>query len=287
MLIAIDGPAGAGKSTVARALAERLGFTYLDSGAMYRCVGLLALDAPDQSPVALADSARIELAEGADPALRRVLLNGHDVSEAIRTPEVSEAASHVAADLGVRKALVAKQRELISSGDCVAEGRDIGTVVAPDAGRCGAVQDVPAYHDHNWGVWRDVTWEWGAARGARTSILYGGVYAGEGAGSPFFLALVDSLGVRQILRFRGIDYRGSRPAAGVTGTSAPRRFDLAAGRLTDTLNLHVDVADALATGMGVGGMRRAFLQMRGSFRLKGTIDGAAIAERGRGSSRPT
>ncbi len=133
MLIAIDGPAGAGKSTVARALAERLGFTYLDSGAMYRCVGLLALDAPDQSPVALADSARIELAEGADPALRRVLLNGHDVSEAIRTPEVSEAASRVAADPGVRKALVAKQRELISSGDCVAEGRDIGTVVAPDA----------------------------------------------------------------------------------------------------------------------------------------------------------
>jgi cytidylate kinase len=133
MPIAIDGPAGAGKSTVARALAERLGFTYLDSGAMYRCVGLLALDAPDQSPVALADSARIELAEGADPALRRVLLNGRDVSEAIRAPEVSEAASRVAADPGVRKALVAKQRELISSGDCVAEGRDIGTVVAPDA----------------------------------------------------------------------------------------------------------------------------------------------------------
>jgi cytidylate kinase len=133
MLIAIDGPAGAGKSTVARALAERLGFTYLDSGAMYRCVGLLALDAPDQSLAALADSARIELAEGADPSLRRVLLNGRDVSEAIRTPEVSEAASHVAADPGVRKALVAKQRELISSGDCVAEGRDIGTVVAPDA----------------------------------------------------------------------------------------------------------------------------------------------------------
>lgn len=133
MLIAIDGPAGAGKSTVARALAERLGFTYLDSGAMYRCVGLLALGAPDQSPAALADSARIELAEGADPALRRVLLNGRDVSEAIRAPEVSEAASRVAADPGVRKALVAKQRELISNGDCVAEGRDIGTVVAPDA----------------------------------------------------------------------------------------------------------------------------------------------------------
>lgn len=133
MLIAIDGPAGAGKSTVARALAEWLGFTYLDSGAMYRCVGLLALGAPDQPPATLADSAQIEFAAGADPVLRRVLLNGRDVSETIRTPEVSEAASHAAADPGVREALVAKQRELIAGGDCVAEGRDIGTVVAPDA----------------------------------------------------------------------------------------------------------------------------------------------------------
>lgn len=137
MLIAIDGPAGAGKSTVARALARRLGFTHLDSGAMYRCVGLLALGAPDRSPAELAQAAHIEFAT-ADPAERdgsglRVLLDGRDVSEAIRTPEVSEAASHVAADPDVRKALVAKQRELIARGDCVAEGRDIGTVVAPDA----------------------------------------------------------------------------------------------------------------------------------------------------------
>jgi cytidylate kinase len=133
MLIAIDGPAGAGKSTVARALAERLAFTYLDSGAMYRCVGLLALDAPDRPPAALALSAGIEFATGEAPASRRVLLDGRDVSEAIRTPAVSEAASHVAADPGVREALVAKQRELIAGGDLVAEGRDIGTVVAPDA----------------------------------------------------------------------------------------------------------------------------------------------------------
>jgi CMP/dCMP kinase len=133
MLIAIDGPAGAGKSTVTLALASRLGFTYLDSGAMYRCVGLLALDAPGQAPAALADSARIEFATGIDPGLRRVLLDGRDVSEAIRTPGVSEAASRVAADPGVREALVVKQRELIAGGDWVAEGRDIGTVVAPDA----------------------------------------------------------------------------------------------------------------------------------------------------------
>lgn len=133
MLIAIDGPAGAGKSTVARALARRLGFTYLDSGAMYRCVGLLSLDTPGQVPAALASSAQIEFARYSDRALGRVLLDGRDVSEAIRAPDVSEAASRVAADPGVREALVAKQRELIATGDCVAEGRDIGTVVAPEA----------------------------------------------------------------------------------------------------------------------------------------------------------
>jgi cytidylate kinase len=126
MLVAIDGPAGAGKSTVARALAQRLGYTYLDSGAMYRCVALLSLDAPNDRPAALAQKARIELGE-------RILLDGRDVSEAIRAPEVSEAASRVAADAGVRAALVASQRALIAAGDWVAEGRDIGTVVAPEA----------------------------------------------------------------------------------------------------------------------------------------------------------
>jgi cytidylate kinase len=126
VVVAIDGPAGAGKSTVARALAARLGYTYLDSGAMYRCVALLALAAPGEAPAALAREANIDL--GA-----RVLLDGCDVSDAIRAPEVSEAASRVAADPAVREALVTKQRELIARGDWVAEGRDIGTVVAPDA----------------------------------------------------------------------------------------------------------------------------------------------------------
>jgi CMP/dCMP kinase len=126
MLIAIDGPAGAGKSTLARALARRLSFTYLDSGAMYRCVALLSLASPGASPARLAEGARIELGE-------RVLLDGRDVSAEIRTPEVSEAASRVAADPGVRAALVASQRALIAGGDWVAEGRDIGTVVAPGA----------------------------------------------------------------------------------------------------------------------------------------------------------
>lgn len=131
MLIAIDGPAGAGKSTVARALARRLGFTYLDSGAMYRCIGLLSLGSPDREPASLARAARIEFAQGS--ATGKVLLDGRDVSDTIRTLEVSEAASRVAADPGVREGLVAKQRALIASGDWVAEGRDIGTVVAPEA----------------------------------------------------------------------------------------------------------------------------------------------------------
>jgi cytidylate kinase len=149
VLIAIDGPAGAGKSTVARALARRLAFTYLDSGAMYRCVALLALERPADDPASLARSARIELGGGvpgerddAEPGAHaagaarpraRIVLDGRDVTDAIRSPEVSEAASRVAADPGVREALVAKQRELIAAGDWVAEGRDIGTVVAPGA----------------------------------------------------------------------------------------------------------------------------------------------------------
>jgi cytidylate kinase len=125
MVVAIDGPAGAGKSTVARAVARALGFTYLDSGAMYRAVGLMA-HRHGGLPAERAEELDIRLGE-------RVLANGEDVTEAIRDPEVSEAASVVATDPDVRKALVRKQRELLSEGDWVAEGRDIGTVVAPDA----------------------------------------------------------------------------------------------------------------------------------------------------------
>ena len=116
MVVAIDGPAGAGKSTVARALAEALGFTYLDSGAMYRAVALQAL----RSGRGPADEAR---------SLDTALLSSGE----IRTPEVSEAASKVATDPSVREALVERQRELMADGDWVAEGRDIGTVVVPDA----------------------------------------------------------------------------------------------------------------------------------------------------------
>ena len=125
MVVAIDGPAGAGKSTVARAVAERLGFTYLDTGAMYRSVALAATERGG-APADVAEAIGIEVGD-------RVRVDGRDVTEAIRTPAVSAAASRVAADPGVREALIAKQRELLADGDWVAEGRDIGLVVAPGA----------------------------------------------------------------------------------------------------------------------------------------------------------
>jgi CMP/dCMP kinase len=125
MVIAIDGPAGTGKSTVARAVAARLGFTYLDTGAMYRAVALEALET--REPAAeVAARADIELGE-------RVRIGGRDVTDAIRTPEVTAATSHVAADPRVREELVRKQQAIVADGNWVAEGRDIGSVVAPDA----------------------------------------------------------------------------------------------------------------------------------------------------------
>lgn len=124
-IVAIDGPAGSGKSTVARAVAQRLGYGFLNSGAMYRAVALVAGE-QGRDPGELAAQLRIELGD-------RVLVDGRDVTEAIRTPEVSAASSRAAADPQVRAAMVRRQRRLLARGDWVAEGRDIGTVVAPDA----------------------------------------------------------------------------------------------------------------------------------------------------------
>jgi cytidylate kinase len=132
MVIAIDGPAGAGKSSVARAVAEELGFTYLDSGAMYRAVALAALE----GGVGLDDGAALgRLAAGLEIVLdgRGTRLGERDVSAAIREPGVTVAASRVSAHPRVREALVARQRQLIAAADYVAEGRDIGTVVSPEA----------------------------------------------------------------------------------------------------------------------------------------------------------
>lgn len=133
VVIAIDGPAGAGKSTIARSLAARLGYTYIDSGAMYRTVALWALrlgfDLDDALKLEqLANAASIELLSD-----RTVILNGENVTDQIRTPEVSAAASKVAAVKPVRAALVQKQRDMAESASVVMEGRDIGTVVFPEA----------------------------------------------------------------------------------------------------------------------------------------------------------
>jgi cytidylate kinase len=136
LIIAIDGPVGSGKSTVARRVAELLGYTHLDSGAMYRAVGLKALrdgvplDSPERL-AQLAEAARIDLVPR-DGKLR-VLLDGEDVTDAIRAPEVSRAASVVAVVPGVRHPMVAEQRRAGERGSVVMEGRDIGSVVFPHA----------------------------------------------------------------------------------------------------------------------------------------------------------
>lgn len=131
-IVAIDGPGGSGKSTVARAVARRLGYTYIDTGAMYRSVAYWALhldmDLDDMHRMdQLAREAHVEFVDG------RVLLNSEDVTAEIREPRVSEAASKIAAYPGVRRAMREEQRRIGASGPAVMEGRDIGTIVFPEA----------------------------------------------------------------------------------------------------------------------------------------------------------
>lgn len=161
----------------------------------------------------------------------------------------------------------------------VADAR--GTVCIAD--RCRQVERAPAYHDHNWGIWRGVSWEWGAARGASLALLYGGIYTpdSDSAAAPFFLSVVDSLGIRQILRFRGIRYTGAG-AARESDVLAPEHFDLIAGRDGDTVRLRVKVEDALASQMRAEGLGRHFLQMRGRFTVTGRIAGEVVADSGTG-----
>jgi len=135
-IIAIDGPAGSGKSTTARLLAARLGYDYLDTGAMYRAVALFAL----RHEVSTEDARALEAIAGKVlidfrmiDDVNHVYLNGEDVTEAIRTPEVTEAVSPVSAHGGVRRALVKRQRQMAEKGNVVAEGRDTTSVVFPDA----------------------------------------------------------------------------------------------------------------------------------------------------------
>jgi CMP/dCMP kinase len=132
VIVAIDGPAGSGKSTVARSLAERLGFRYLDTGAMYRALTWLALE----DEVDLDDGPALEALALASPvsfAGDRVLVRDGDVTTAIREPRIDRVVSSVARHPGVRSVMKERQRELAEGGDAVIEGRDIGTVVCPDA----------------------------------------------------------------------------------------------------------------------------------------------------------
>jgi hypothetical protein len=116
------------------------------------------------------------------------------------------------------------------------------------------------------------------------ALLYGGIYTPEtdGAAAPFFLTVVDSLGVRQILRFRRIAYSGARPASPTGAAMAPGRFEILAGREADSIRLRVVVEDALASRMGAAGLGRHFLQMRGRFTVTGRIGGHLVADSGKG-----
>jgi cytidylate kinase len=137
VIVAIDGPAGAGKSTAARLLARRLGYTLLDTGAIYRVMALRARErgaAWSDGPAVAALAADLDLGFRMDGDTNRVVVDGRDVTTAIRTPEMSDGASRVSALPEVRAALLDLQRRIGAGGDVVVEGRDIGTVVFPDAG---------------------------------------------------------------------------------------------------------------------------------------------------------
>ncbi len=153
-------------------------------------------------------------------------------------------------------------------------------------GVCRTVADVPAYHDHNWGVWRGISWEWGTARGRSHSLVYGGVTESAAlvasGTAPFFLALVDSLGVRQVYRFSRVEWTGLQDVEGQPGVRAPRTLRIVATRLADTVMLHVDVIDVHATRLGQGLADRVFLQMRGAWTISGTAAGSQVADSGTG-----
>jgi hypothetical protein len=149
------------------------------------------------------------------------------------------------------------------------------------------VTEAPAYHDHNWGTWSDVTWEWGMGHGREHALLYGGVRGpgarGDVAGTaPFFLTLVDSLGVRQVYRFTNVVRHGRRAVPGSPGVYAPDSLAMLALRGSDTLRLGVAILDATASRSAAAGMERVFLQMRGRWGLEGRAAGVQIRDSGLG-----
>ncbi len=152
------------------------------------------------------------------------------------------------------------------------------------AGVCRDVSGIPAYHDHNWGSWRAVTWEWGVGRSDRHALLYGGVLGagGRSSGVPFFLTLEDSLGVQQIYRFDAVERFGARDVSGMPGIVAPDSLRMTAARSDDTLRIVVRITDVAGSRSAAVGPDRIFLQMRGEWHATGTVAGAVMADSGRG-----
>jgi len=171
-----------------------------------------------------------------------------------------------------------------------ASGYVVPALVGSASGRlcaaegCRDLRDVVAYHDHNWGSWRDVTWEWGTGRGGTHAFLYGGVIAAAPAanGVPFFLAIDDSLGVEQVYRFDTVERFGSRDVPGMPGIMAPDSLRIVAARGGDTLRIAIRIVDVVASRSMAAGPDRLFLQMRGVWRAAGTAAGAAVADSGSG-----
>ena len=161
-------------------------------------------------------------------------------------------------------------------------GTASGTLCVASA--CRTVRDVPAYHDHNWGSWRAVTWEWGTGRGNTHALLYGGVIPAGGAGGtvPFFLGLEDSLGLEQIYRFNTVERIGQRHIADMPGITAPDSLRISAARLDDTLRVLVRIVDVTSSRSMAAGPDRIFLQMRGTWRATGTAAGRTVADSGTG-----
>jgi hypothetical protein len=155
--------------------------------------------------------------------------------------------------------------------------------------RCTTLDAAPAYHDHNWGVWRNVTWDWGAARGKSFNLLYGGVYAPDDSAAlrntgtaKLLVALVDSLGVRQILRAGEVTYAGVHPRSARYGVQAPASFSFVATREADTVRVTAQIADFQATTRTSAGMGVNFLQMRGAFQMEGKVGGVTVKDAGTG-----
>jgi hypothetical protein len=154
-------------------------------------------------------------------------------------------------------------------------------------GHCRMISDAPAYHDHNWGTWRAVTWDWGGLRGREIDVLFGAVYtetarSGSGGMPSMFVTVVDSLGVRQVLRARPVRYAGTHRRSAELGFTVPASFTLLAERESDSLLVEgtVDEVDATVSPAAGAGLR--FLQMRGRVRMRGTVAGAVVSEEGAG-----